>query len=159
MKNVPFGVAVVAAATGLFITLTALRAQEEGEPQPIVSRATAATIDYGNDAIFYPAKRGTEFEQLGVLPTQLLSLTVQFPAELVGQVVLVDPLDGGSVSVPEEGLTVGTDGNVTFQFQTSDAFGACRIAVHQPDDCNLLQFWIVDPQHPENTPPNLLGVY
>jgi hypothetical protein len=33
------------------------------------------------------------------------------------------------------------------------------VAVHQADDLNFLQFWIVDPDHPENTPPGLPGVY
>jgi len=39
--------------------------KDEGEPQPIVSRAISATIDYGSDAIFQPAKHGTDFEQPG----------------------------------------------------------------------------------------------
>lgn len=149
---------VVAAATGLFGFSISLRAQDDG-PQPIVSRALSATVDYGNDAIFSPAKSSTDFEQLGILPRASVAITVQFPVEMAGQPMIADALDGGTISIPEEGLFVGTDGNVTFQFQAADAFGACRIAVHQPDDSNFLQFWIVDPAHPENTPSDLRGVY
>lgn len=159
MKNVPLGIAVLAAlASGLFGFSTLARAQDDG-PQPIVSRAIAATVDYGNDTIFTPAKSSTNFERLGVLPGQTLIITVQFPTELAGQAVIAEPLDGGAISPPDQDLLIDSNGNVSFQFQTSDAFGACRIAVHQPDDSNFVQFWIVDPDHPENTPPNLPGSY
>ncbi len=59
----------------------------------------------------------------------------------------------------EDGLFIGEDGIVSFQFQAGKSFGACRISVHQPDDTNLLLFWIVDPEHPENTPADLPGIY
>jgi len=124
-----------------------------------VSRASAATVDCGDKAVFYPAKHAIDFDQLGVLPGTTLTITVQFPAELAGQAVLVDPLDGGTVSVPEEGLLIGKDGNVTFEFQTGSEFGAARLSVHRPDDTNQLQFWVVDPKHPEDTPPKLPGYY
>ena len=159
MKSVPLGIAGLAiVASGLLVFSTAARAQD-GEPQPITSRALAAAVDYGNDAVFSPAKHGTDFDRLGLLPEQLLTITVQFPAELAGQLLIADPLDGGTVYAPEEGLFIGSDGNATFQFQAGASFGACRVAVHQPDDSNFLWFWIVDPEHPENTPPDLPGVY
>jgi hypothetical protein len=159
-KNVPFGIAIgVAAATGLFGFTALVRADDDGGPQPIVSRALAATVDYGNDAIFQPAKHATDFDRLGLDPQQVVTVTVQFPVELAGQAILAEPLDGGTLTLPEGGLIVGTDGNVTFQFKASDPFGACRVAVHQPDDSNYVQFWIVDPDHPENTPPDLPGAY
>lgn len=78
MKTVPVGIVGVAAAAGLLFSLTALQAQEEDEPQPIVSRASAATIDYGNDAIFQPAKHNTDFDRLGLLPQQLLPSRCSF---------------------------------------------------------------------------------
>jgi hypothetical protein len=158
MQNVPRGIAVLALATGLFGFSTVARAQDD-EPQAIVSRAISARVDYGNDNIFNPAKTGTDFGQLGMRPQQVLFITVQFPSELAGQRMIVEALDGGTLSIPEEGVFVGSDGNVTFQFEAGDAFGECRIAVHQPDDTNLLQLWIVDPDHPENIPPDLAGIY
>lgn len=159
MKTVPFGIAGLALlASGLLCLAPGVYAQDD-DPQPIVSRAIAATVDYGNDNIFHPAKTSTDFEPLGVLPQQMLTITVQFPSELSGQPMIVEALDNGALSVPEGGLFVGEDGNVTFQFQVGNAFGACRIAVHQPDDSNFLQFWVVDPAHPENTPDGLPGAY
>lgn len=66
MKTVPFGIAELALlASGLFGFFFSVRAQDDGEPQLIVSRAISATIDYGNDVIFQPAKHGTDFEQPG----------------------------------------------------------------------------------------------
>ena len=56
MKNVPRGIAVLALASGLFGFSTFALAQDYG-PQPIVSCATSATVEYGNDAVFSPAKR------------------------------------------------------------------------------------------------------
>jgi hypothetical protein len=160
MKTVPFGIAGLALlASGLFGFTSLVCAQDEGEPQPIVSHALAATVDYGNDAIFQPGKHATDFDRLGMRPEQVLAITVQFPAELAGQIVIAEPLDGGTLTIPENGLFIGDDGTVSFQFQAGTSFGTCRISVHQPDDTNMLQFWIVDPDHPENTPPDLPGVY
>lgn len=65
MKTVPFGTAGVAAATGLLILSASLAQAQDDEPQPIVSRAISATVDYGNDAIFASAKNGTDFDRYG----------------------------------------------------------------------------------------------
>ncbi|MBA2436093.1 MAG: hypothetical protein H0V54_13605 [Chthoniobacterales bacterium] len=158
MKTVPFGIAGVAAATGLLLFSSSARAQDD-VPEPIVSRAISATIDYGNDAIFQPAKHYTDFERFGLRPQQTVTITVAFPVELAGQLMLAEPLDAGTLALPEEGLIVDGEGKVTLQFQAGDAFGACRVSVHQPDDSNFVQFWVVDPAHPENTPPDLPGDY
>ncbi|HEY2711466.1 MAG TPA: hypothetical protein VGI60_03050 [Chthoniobacterales bacterium] len=160
MKTIPPRIAgLVFFASALSSLPTSLRAQDDGPPGPIVSRALAATVDYGNEAVFQPAKQSTDFERLGVLPNQVLSITVQFPVELAGQTIIAEALDGGTLSLPEGGLVVGRDGTVSFQFQAGISFGACRIGVHQPDDSNFIQLWIVDPDHPENTPPGLPGSY
>ena len=150
----PIGLAILAGVS-LGFAATA-RAQDDGGP---LSRALAATVDYGNNNIFQPAKHNPDFERLGLLPEQLLTITVQFPVELGGQAIIAEPLDGGILTLPDGGLFVGSDGNVNFQFQASEFPGACRIAVHQPDDSNFIQLWVVDPQHPENTPPDLPGIY
>jgi hypothetical protein len=160
MKTVPFGIAGLAVlASGLFGFTSAL-AQDDGQPpQPILTRALSVKVDYGNDAIFEPAKHGTDFEPLGLLPQQIVTITVAFPAELAGQFMIAEPLEGGTLTVPEDGLFIDSTGNVVFQFQAGNAFGACRVSVHQPDDSNFVQLWVVDPEHPENTPPNLPGAY
>lgn len=146
-------------ATGLLIFSSDAVAQDGGPPPPTPSRAISATIDYGNDSIFQPAKSGVDFEQYGLDPGQTVTLTVQFPVELAGQVIIPEPLDGGILTIPEDGLFVAADGTVTFQFQAGSSVGACRVTVHQPDDMNILHFWIVDTAHPENNPANLPGAY
>lgn len=159
MKHVPLGIAGLAfLASGLF-GFTALSRAQDGTPPPVTSRALAATIDYGNGNVFQPAKSNTAFQCLGLDPGQLLTVTVQFPSDLAGQTIIVEPLDGGSLTFPDGGFFVDSQGNVTFQFQAVDLTGLCRIAVHQPDDSNFVQLWVVDPDHPENTPPDLAGLY
>jgi hypothetical protein len=159
MKHVLAGIAGLALVVSGLLGFSTIAVAQDGEPQPVVSRALSAMVDYGNDAIFEPEKHITDFDRLGVLPEQVLTITVQFPVELAGQMIIAEALDGGIVYAPDEGFFIGNDGEVIFQFQTGNAAGACRIAVHQPDDLNFVQFWIVDPNHPENTPPNLPGVY
>ena len=159
MKTVPLGSLGLAFVVSVHVGfLTTARAQD-GEPQPIVSRALAATVDYGNDAIFQPAKHGTDFDQLGLDPGQTVNITVWFPIELAGEAMLVEAPDGGAAVFPEAGLIVTSDGTVTFQFQAGDLPGACRLIVHQPDDTNTLNFWVIDLEHPENNPSELPGAY
>ena len=143
----------------IFALSLAAPPQSDGEPEPIVSRALAATVDYGSDKIFQPSKHQTDFNLLGLDPGQTVNITVWFPAKLAGQIIIADPLDGGTIFVPETGLVVGSDGTVAFQFQAGQGPGSCRLAVHQPDDQNFINFWIVDLKHPENTPPQLAGAY
>ncbi|MEO6970856.1 MAG: hypothetical protein ABI217_08175 [Chthoniobacterales bacterium] len=119
----------------------------------------SATVDYGNENIFQPVKHDPDFEQYGLDPQQAVTVTVQFPVELAEQVIIAEPLDGGTLTVPEEGLFVGADGTVIFQFQAGDSVGACRVTVHQPDDMNVLHFWVIDSAHPENNPAQLPGSY
>ena len=138
---------------------TAARAQDDGGPQPILSRALAATVDYGNDAVFQPTKHGTDFDELGLDPGQTVTITVQFPVELAGQTLLVEPFDGGLLTLSEGGLILADDGTISFQFQASGIPGACRVVVHQPDDINVVRFWIMDLDYPDNNPSGLPGAY
>ena len=155
----PFGLAFLV-SLHLTATLNTARAQgDDGGPQPIASRASAAGVDYGNDAVFTPTKHSTDFDPLGLRPQQAVNITVQFPAELAGQAMIAEALDGGTLSLPEGGLVVAADGTVFFQFQAGGSQGACRIAVHQPDDQNIINFWVIDLEHPENNPPQLPGAY
>lgn len=164
MKKLPLGFVGIAAATGLFLIFSPTVRAQDGDPQPIVSRALSANVDYGHDAqgndqSFQAAKQGVDFGLLGLDPQQTVTMTVQFPAELAGQLIIVEPLDGGIVTIPDDGLHAAADGTVVFPFKASDTPGACRIAVHQPDDMNVLHFWIIDTAHPENNPADLPGGY
>lgn len=159
MKPVPFGIAIgVAAATGLFGFISSVRAQDDGAPPAAVSRALAATVDYGNNALFHVEKFGTDFGLLGVRPEQAVTISVTFPVENAGQPVSADALDGGMVTLPEGGFIVNADGQVSFQFLAS-ILGACRINVHLAEDVNFVRLWIVDPDCPESNPPDLPGAY
>lgn len=163
MKKFPLGVAgLVLVIGGLLAFSPSALAQDD--PPPVVSRALSATVDYGNDAdgndiSFQPAKQGVDFVQLGLHPGQTVTITVKFPVELAGQLILVEPLDGGSATIPDDGLYVADDGTVTFPFQAISTPGAYRIGVHQPDDQNVIHFWVIDTENPENNPADLPGSY
>jgi hypothetical protein len=157
-KSVPRGIAVVAVAAGLLGFSTMARAQDDGAPPAAISHALVATVDYGNNIVYQPEKAGTDFGLLGVRTDQAITISVTFPVENAGQAVSADPLDGGLLTVPEGGLTVGTDGLATFQFQ-GGFFGACRINVHLADDANFVRLWVVDPDCPDCNPADLAGGY
>ena len=160
MKSVPLGmVGLAIIASGLFMSHQTFAQDEDHGPQPVASYAISANLDYGNDAVVQPGKHNTDFDVFGLWSAQEVTITVQFPVEWAGQMILVEPLDGGTVTIPEDGLFADAQGNVSFQFQAGDEFGACRISVHQPNDSNFVQFWIVDPDHPENSPQGLPGPY
>lgn len=164
MKTIPLGIAGLAFLTSGLLVFSPLARAQDGEPQPVTSRALSATVDYGNDAngndqSFQPTKHGVDFDLLGLRPQQAVTITVQFPVELAGQLIIVEPLDGGIVTIPEGGLFVAADGTVTFPFQARESVGACRITVHQSDDMNALHFWIIDAAHPEDNPTDLPGAY
>ena len=108
----------------IFALSLAAPPQSDGEPEPIVSRALAATVDYGSDKIFQPSKQQTDFNLLGLDPGQTINITVWFPTKLAGQSILADPLDGGTIFVPARGLVVGSDGTVVFQFQAGQGPGS-----------------------------------
>lgn len=159
MKTVLLGIAGLAlVASGLFGFSTLAYGQDDGAPPAAVSRALAATVDYGNDVLFYPDKLGTDFGLLGIRPEQPVTITVQFPSEYAGQPVAAGTLDGGAVTLPEGGLIVDSNGLAAFQFQAG-ILGACRVNVHLADDANFLQLWVVDVACPESNPLNLAGGY
>jgi hypothetical protein len=159
MNKVPLGIAMLALASGLSFSSQFVCAQSDDGFQPEFSRALAIAVDYGNDAIFQPNKHDTAFEQLGMRPQQIVTITVTFPAEFAGAAIYAEPLDGGSVTGSEEGIFVGSDGTAVFQFQAGLWIGNSRISLHLSDDRNLINFWLVDTEHPENNPPGLPGVY
>ncbi len=159
MKKAPFGTpALTIIGSALFLFAASSYAQDDGTPPAAVSRALAASVDYGNDSIFPVEKFGTDFGLLGIRPEQVVTVSVQFPVEMVGQAVTADLLDGGTLTLPEEGLFIDANGLATFQFQAS-ILGGCRINMHQPGEVNFVRFWVVDLTCPESDPPDLPGAY
>jgi hypothetical protein len=126
-------------------------------PQENVFTAVAALVDYGSGVIIQPKKRDTIFAQLLLNANQTVTITLQYDPAFAGQVVIVEPLDGGIATVPEEGAMIDQDGKVSFQFQAADVPGLSRISIHQYEDGDLLQFWIIDTANPANNPPTILG--
>ena len=169
MKTILPRIAKLALLAGLLIgSSSLLLAQDDSSPTPtpsptppaqILSRALSAVVDYGNDNLFTPVKESTDFSLLGLDPAQSVNVTVTFPADLAGQSILVEPLDGGLVIVPDGGFVLDADGSVAFQFHASSIAGNCRINVHQADDANFVHFWIIDQSDPADNPSNLPGIY
>lgn len=53
------------------------------------------------------------------------------------------------MDAPEQGLFVGRDGNLIFQFQTGAFFVSYRVAVHQPHRLQVCRILGRVPDHPE----------
>ena len=78
-----------------------------------------------------------------VQPDELVNVTIQFSADAIGEPVKVEASDGGAVSVGNNILVVGDDGNIRFAFHASNNFGQNRIAIHGAKAFSL-QFSVVN---------------
>lgn len=117
------------------------------------SRAQSAEVDDGSGQLpMGPTKQNGRFERISLNPLQVVSVTLHYPAAMAGQTVLLDALDGGRVIVQGRSATVDSAGNVQFSFQAGKSPGHYRIAAHQTGSSDLLQFWVIDREHPEGNP-------
>jgi hypothetical protein len=85
-------------------------------------------VTYTPDSAVTGSNPGSQPDVLpGLAPNQVVTVTVQFGAQEVGQAVQASALDGGTLTVPNGGLIVDQNGNVTFQFQVGAEFGLYQV--------------------------------
>lgn len=104
-----------------------------------------------------PLRHRSVFQLVGVEPNQIVSVAMAYPLSLSGQPVSIEPLDGGRAIVPQQGLTIGVDGTLAFQFQVGSVPGLYQVRIHRAASAVALQFWALDNQHLDNSPPVLTG--
>lgn len=116
-----------------------------------------ATITSASGAERHLPSHNYVVDRVGLGPNQMVTVTLQFPTDLSGKPVRVASLDGGEATADHrmEDLFVGEDGTLAFYFQAGSGPGLYRIMVHQEGDDYRLEFWVLDPDHPQNNPPRV----
>lgn len=96
-------------------------------------------------------------DRVGLAPSQLVTVTLQFPLETVGNRVFMFPVDGGEVTTLDgsHALIVGEDGTIAFGFRAPPPPGLYRVIARLGEDDYRLQFYVLDLVHPERNPPRL----
>jgi flagellar hook protein FlgE len=156
-----FPVALTFFAAINIIAIARLSAQSDSDPLPTPAptppplSASGVTIYFGPDDTAQPKKHDGKFAQVAITAGQTVTISLQYDTAISGQAVVVDSLDGGEITMPEEGLHVDETGVVTFQYQAGETPGLCRIVLHQAGDGDTVQFWVIDTSHPGDNPPSL----
>ena len=96
-------------------------------------------------------------DRAGLGREQVVTVTLQFPTEMAGNPVMVAPIDGGQVTAfnGTNGLFVGNDGTVAFSFQAGRAPGLYRLIAQLGANDYRLEFYVLDPDHPDKNPPRV----
>jgi len=134
---------------------TALIAQS-GDPELTAANPTSASsavFDFGDGTLVRRRKRESDFQEVSVNAGQSINIKLQFAPTMAGQELVAGALDGGAITAPEPPLVVDADGNLNFTFRAPILKGYCRVAIQQSEGTDVLQFWVIDPAHPEDNPP------
>ncbi len=128
MKIVSLLTRLVFLASVNLLAISYLAAQSDSGPPPAAAlNASSATIDFGADTISEPRKKDSIFAEVALEPAQTVIITLQYDPALSGQAVNVETLDGGQITAQDQGLVIGQDGVLRFQFQ---AGGRSRAVSH-----------------------------
>lgn len=114
------------------------------------------------------------FELIALLPDETVAITIRYPVApavklpatgepdyaarsiATGEPIAAEALDGGTVTLPGNGLKWSSSKTVSFLFKAAHAPGLNQVAVrHQAVELGL-QFWVLDLQNPENNPAPLV---
>jgi len=122
---------------------------------PLPSQPKLATVTVGLGKVVSARRHKIVFEKIGLQPQQTIDITLQYPVDLAGRRVAVEPLDGGQVLTPAQSLAVAVNGTFTFRYQAGTKPGLYQVRVHYDAQAVALQFWVLDNAHLDNTPPVL----
>lgn len=81
-------------------------------------------------------------------PNQIVTITLQFPLNRIGEPVALEPLDGG-VIIAASTQALSAAGILQFQFQANRTPGLTQVRVRLGADDFGLQFYVFDSKHPE----------
>ena len=84
-----------------------------------------------------------------------MKVTLQCPSAQKGDAVLVSSLDGGEITAPAGILRVAPDGTVFFHFRAPGLPGNYRVLVQFAGQEQVLNFYVLDTEHPNNNPPRV----
>jgi hypothetical protein len=105
------------------------------------------------------ARRLTGFNgyvgRAGLRPRQAVRVTLVCPVSLKGQPISVFSPGGGGPVSPNDARTVHLDGTASFVFQAAANHGLYRVFVQAGAQQNLIEFYVLDLEHPSNNPPRV----
>jgi hypothetical protein len=142
----PPGLAVLASVNLVFATLFAAHSSAQDAED-----ALRVTITSAQGRERHPHSRGGTVGWVGLRSEQRVSITLQLPRSYAGQVAMIGPLDGGQV-IARDNLLVSADGKVQCSFQAGATLGLYRVSAQIGTEQYFLQFYVIDPDHPETNP-------
>jgi hypothetical protein len=129
-------------------SITTLSAQTDSlVPSAPVSPppAPSAMITFASGQASRIHSAGGRFAPLSLNPLDTAAIALQFATTLAGTPVIVQPLDGGSVGLPNQSATIASDGTISFQFQAANQPGLYRVLVMVNGNPSMVQFLVPSP--------------
>jgi hypothetical protein len=156
MKRFPPFLGLVVAASVTFAFLLQSLAQDVPPPTAASTPAPLDATITVNPASLQPITAYSYAgisDRIGLQSGQVITVMVQFAAANPGDVITAEPLDGGQILGKTNQFIVASDGTITFQFQACQDPGVCQVSLHNLTNEIGLQFWVLDPNNPDNNPP------
>jgi len=127
---------------------------------PIPGGGTTFTISFADGSSVVAASN----DLVGLQPNQIVDVMVRIGGGDAGlddpsdKTITIEPLDGGNIVSGSDTVTVTPDNSGTltfsFSFQAGSDPGVLQISLHGdiPEEIGI-QFWVLDPNDPDNNPP------
>jgi len=132
-----------------------------------------ATVTYSDGSSVVSPGAGGSYGLVGLQAGQLIQVVVQLAPSHALQLYTIEALDGGAVLPPESSAAPPTGqqalcsvcfgftlpqitsdtATLSFTFVPGSEPGAYRVVLQQGARATVLQFWVPDPQNPQNDPP------
>jgi hypothetical protein len=71
---------------------------------------------------------------------EMADIRLHFPAVYAGTSLVIQAMDGGNLQLPQEPVTIDSQGRASFQFQAGQDPGVYRIVIVASDTPSVLQF-------------------
>jgi hypothetical protein len=147
--SLSFAVISVALAQSPTSTLTSPTMATPTPPPVPPNGSPTATIIFPDGSWVNEMSGGGVFPQVTTYTAQRLNIEVRFPLTFANAMLIIQVLDGG-ILYGQNNLIIGSDGTVSFQFQTDTQAGEYRIALIARGSPTELQFEAL-------APPSLLA--
>jgi len=94
-------------------------------------------------------------DHIGLQPNQTVRIIVQLSADVAGQTLTIESLDGGTIVEGKSSALVGDDGSLRFGFKAGGLSGHYQVVLRNNAREIGLHFWVLDIANPQNNPPVL----
>jgi len=111
---------------------------------------TSLSVTFPNGEKVKLRGREGRFATIGIGPGETVDLRLDLPARFANVPLVVQALDGGSVT-PEEFF--GGKAQVSAQYRAGSQPGLYRILLNGGGGTALLRFWVPNPENPAADPP------